>query len=533
LELADIVSSIRRRWRIVAGVILLTVAVIAAFYVTRKEVEPTPRYRSDVRVLVPTRDTDANGNPTKDTQSDVPESLYFGQAAIAQSSELHTKALDDAHVPQERRAGVTFGYNAAQTGGLVTFSVYAHDEGTAGAVARSWADAYVQSRGQQVAKGSTSSMASQRRGLTVLTNRLSDVENQLRAIDPALLTLTAQTTSANDPNASTNLQVPTSVPLDTALLVYERDALQRSIEQGRENYAEASIRTIVPRNFADIVEIPPVANITPAASSPSSPTLLIAGVGLLLALGLPILIDRLDRTIRDSKTATAAFSAPVLCVIPAVPRSRRDEIAAAGSPREAAFRALATTAVATDKLPRSIVVTSPIGSMQDAVAANFASALASLGLRVALIGTSPRQRWYSYDGVAVGPHRNGDTPTFPRLLELAYDGRLNGEVPGFLLRARQENLLVLPPGETDVNVSPDGLPPLLHALTNADVDVTVIAAPALLEDPNTTIYAWTTRSVLWVSESGETTIDNARAGASRLALAGVTPFGVAVVDEES
>jgi hypothetical protein len=527
LELADILSSIRRRWRIVAGVILLTVAVIAAFYVTRKQVEPTPRYRSDVRVLVPTRDEDGK------LPSDIPETLFFGQAAIAQSAEVHTKALDAARVPEDRRGGIGFGYSAGQTGGLLTFSVTAHDENTAGAVSRAWADTYVKARGQEVAKGSTGSMQSQRRSLTVLTNRLSDVENQLRAIDPALLTLTARTTSADDPNAAPNLQVPTNVPLDTALLVYERDALQRGIEAGRQKYAEASLRSIIPGNFADVVEIPPVANITPATSSPSSPTLLIAGVGLLLALGLPILIDRLDRTIRDSKTATAAFSAPVLSVIPAVPRSRRDEIAAPGSPREAAFRALATTAVATDKLPRSIVVTSPIGAMQDAVAANFAAALATLGLRVALIGTSPRQRWYSYDGVAVGPHRNGDTPTFPRLLELAYDGRLNGEVPGRLLRTRQDNLLVLPPGETDINVSPDGLPPLLHALTNADIDVTVIAAPALLEDPNTTIYAWTTRSVLWVSESGETTIDNARAGASRLSLAGVTPFGVAVVEEEN
>jgi capsular polysaccharide biosynthesis protein len=527
LELADILSSIRRRWRIVAGVLLLTVAVIAGFYVTRKQVEPAPRYRSDVRVLVPTRDEKGN------IPENVPDNLFFGQAAIAQSSELHNDALDAAHIPQNARPGIGFGYSASDSGALLTFSVTAHDPDTAGAVARSWSSAYVRARGEEVAKGSTSSMQGQRRSLGVLTNRLADVENQLRTIDPALLTITSTTNASNDPNASPNLKVPTSIPLDTALLVYERDALQRSIEQKREDYADASVRTIVPSNFADVVEIPPIANITPPQSSPSSPTLLIAGVGLLLALGLPILIDRLDRTIRDSKTATAAFSAPVLCVIPAVPRSRRDEIAAPGSPREAAFRALATTAVATDKLPRSIVVTSPLGSMQDAVAANFASALASLGLRVALIGTSPRQRWYSYDGVSVGPHRNGDTPTFPRLLKLAYDGRLNGEVPGFLLGSRQDNLLVLPPGDTDVNVSPDGLPPLLHALTNAEIDVTVIAAPALLEDPNTTIYAWTTRSVLWVSESGETTIDNARAGASRLTLAGVTPFGIAVVDEES
>ena len=73
---------------------------------------------------------------------------------------------------------------------------------------------------------------------------------------------------------------------------------------------------------------------------------------------------------------------------------------------------------------------------------------------------------------------------------------------------------------------------MLQALASANIDVTVIAAPALLEDPNTTIYAWTTRSVLWVMETGEITVEEARGGRFRLALAGVTPFGVAMVDQE-
>ena len=263
--------------------------------------------------------------------------------------------------------------------------------------------------------------------------------------------------------------------------------------------------------------------------------MLIVGIGLLLSLAIPVLIDRMDHTIRDAKAATAAFSAPVLSLIPAVPRSRRDEVAAPGTAREAAFRALAATSVATDRLPRSIVVTSPLGDIQDTVAANFAAALASLGVHVALVGTSPRQAWFSRDGVVTANFGNGhhDMTTFPELLELAYAGRLNGEVPGSLLHTDLENLVILPPGETEIDLSPDGLAPLLQAMANANIDVTVIAAPALLEDPNTTIYAWTTRSVLWAMEAGEITAEDARAGAARLALAGVTPFGVAIIDQEN
>ena len=65
---------------------------------------------------------------------------------------------------------------------------------------------------------------------------------------------------------------------------------------------------------------------------------------------------------------------------------------------------------------------------------------------------------------------------------------------------------------------------------DADIDVTVIAGPAMLEESSTTILAWSTRSVLWVVESGEVTEHQARDAAEQLALAGATPFGIAVVD---
>ena len=76
------------------------------------------------------------------------------------------------------------------------------------------------------------------------------------------------------------------------------------------------------------------------------------------------------------------------------------------------------------------------------------------------------------------------------------------------------------PGAQGQDVSLDGLGPLLEALSSSGVDVTVIAGPALLEDPNATILAWITRSVLWAFETGEVTEGEAKEAASRLALAG-------------
>jgi capsular polysaccharide biosynthesis protein len=529
LELADILNSLRRRWRIAVGMMLLTAAVVAALYVTRDEPTPIPRYRAQQNILVPARDDKGN------LPDDIPPKLLYGQAAIAQSSAVHNTALSNAQVPATAAAGVGFGYKTNETGDLIELSVTAGNPETASRVVSAWADAFLAARGKSVANGAVASQQRAKRGLTVLTNRLQVVESELGAIDPALLNLVPESSSSDGQTPSAASQnVPFNLPIDTSLLIYERAAIQEHIVATRIKAGNDAATGLTPSSYGSVVEIPPVGNVTAPVKSQQTPTLLIVAVGLVLALGVPVLIDRMDHTIRDAKTAAAAFSAPVLSSIPAATRSREYEIAQPGTAREGAFRALAATAVATDRLPRSIVVTSALGEAQDSVAANFAAALANLGVRVALIGTSPRQAWFANNAAANANGNNGHKETtFPELLELAYAGRLNGEAPQHLTRTDIDNLYVLPPGQADIDVSTDGLAPMLQALAAANIDVTVIAAPSLLQDPNTTIYAWTTRSVLWVMETGEITVEEARAAASRLALAGVTPLGVAMVDQES
>jgi Mrp family chromosome partitioning ATPase len=268
--------------------------------------------------------------------------------------------------------------------------------------------------------------------------------------------------------------------------------------------------------------------ITPELPSPVVPAAVFLAIALALALVVPILMDRVDHSIRTAKTAAIAFDSVVLTSIPAASRKVQRAMAAPGTPWDGAYRALAATSIATDRLPRAILVTSPTGMVQDTVAANFAAALAGLGLRVALIGTDARQRWF-LDTSDAGEARL----SFPELLEMAHQGRLDGALPRGLVPTRLDNLLVMPPGESNREVSLDGLGPLLEALSTSGVDVTVIAGPALLEDPNATILAWITRSVLWAFESGELTEAEAKEAASRLALAGASSFGVAMVNAKT
>jgi tyrosine-protein kinase len=251
-------------------------------------------------------------------------------------------------------------------------------------------------------------------------------------------------------------------------------------------------------------------------------------VGLALGLGLAVLVDRRDQTIRSVKVASATLSAPLLSTIPA-PRRARLEYAVLERPdsrRSAAFRKLAATCIATDRLPRAIMVSTPEGDTYDDVAANFAAALASLGLQVALVATSPRQSWY-LERFTV-PVEIGD---FGELLEDAHDGRFNGWARRRLAWTDlTPNLVVVPPApESALTVPLDGLPPFLEALESSGIDITVIAGPSLLEDANATIVAWETRCVLWAVQVGAVNRRAAAEAAARLELASVDPFGVVMV----
>ena len=203
------------------------------------------------------------------------------------------------------------------------------------------------------------------------------------------------------------------------------------------------------------------------------------------------------------------------------------------------------------------MVTSPTGNTQDRVAANFAAGLAGLGVSVALIGTMPDQAWFlvdvpdddepatgeletrtapfGADPTAVPPGTTATTVrTLPDLLQEAEGGRLIGDVRPRLATRGIPNLFIIPPGPAGTVLdSLDGLPPLLDALSRSGIDICVIAGPALLEDPNATIMAWSTRHVLWAVEMGQINKSDAQLAADRVDLAGVTPFGIALVNRHA
>jgi Mrp family chromosome partitioning ATPase len=522
VQLADVITSFRRHWRAAAAVVLLVAVGVGAFLFLRDQTRDPDRWQASVQVLVPARDE--NG----ELPAGVPPMLLQGQETIATSSGTIGSALELAGIDESDRDDVEFEFESNERSDIFTLSVTAPTEEQAEALAGSYGMAYMSARRQAVAVGSLGESEGAKRAIETLQDRFTEVEDELRRLDPDLLARLPDSAEPLEEDATgtqeepPSLDIPASTPVEVQLLAYERQDLLRQLETARRNYAAGSTSALVPQSYGTIVERVAPENVTPEPPTPLIPIGVAVGVAALLALAVPVLLDRIDHSIRDSQAAGAALAAPVLSTIPAPPQSRQATLARPGSPRGVAYRTLATASVATDQLPRAIVVTAPIGDMQDSVAANFAAALAELGLRVVLVPTHSRQAWY-----ADAPE---DALTLPDFLALAYTGRLNGEVPQQLQPTPVDNLRILPHGEAEPDALIDGLPPLLRAFDDGGVDVTVIAAPSILEDPSATILAWSTRSVLWVVETGEVTQQQASEAAAKLELAGASPFGVAVVD---
>jgi Mrp family chromosome partitioning ATPase len=523
VQLADVITSFRHHWRAAVAAVLLVGIGLGLFLFLRDQTRPPDRWRAAAQILVPARDDKGN------LPEGVPPMLLEGQSSLALSSDVIDSALANAGLDTQDPDDFSFDVDSNERGDIFTLGVTAPTEEQARDLTNGYGRAFTGARRQMVAAGSRATSQGAEAALTRFQERFIEVEAELQQINPELLADLPDTAEPLDEDTTTekqppDLELPATIPIATQKLVYERQDLLRNIESTRRAYAKASTDAIVPDAYASTVERVSPKDMTPEPPTPLIPIGVAVAVAALLALGVPVLLDRIDQSIRDSHAAGAALAAPVLSTIPAPPPSRLDTLARPGSPRSHAYRTLATASVATDQLPRAIVVTAPVGQMQDSVAANFAAALADLGLRVVLIPTHPRQAWY-----ADGPDGALRLPDF---LALAYAGRLNGEVPDELQPTPVDNLRIIPHGDTEADALIDGLPPLLRAFTEGGVDVTVIAAPSILEDPSATILAWSTRSVLWVVQTGEVTQQQASEAAAKLELAGASPFGVAVVDRK-
>jgi capsular polysaccharide biosynthesis protein len=537
VEFREIRASLRRHWPVALLVLVLIPVVMGVYLLQRDVVRPPARYTTSADVLIPAR-TEDNEAP-----EDVPPVLLQGQTELALDSDTTDAALRAAGIEDDEADDVRFSAKLNDTRSIMTLSVEAPESELAASLVDEYIIAYQNGRRQSVLDAAAELEDIQINVISRLTDRLEELEDELVERDVAFPPVV--------PDGEA-VATPANASIETNLLLYARNAVLNEIQRRNVGYSLSATQATAPGTFTTVVQRRSTARITPPPPSPLVPLLEILGIGLVLAVLIPVILDKADSTITEPKAAPGALRAGLLATIPHLPRRLHQALAPPGSTWELAFRSLAATSISTDRLPRAIMVTSPAEATQDAVAANFAAALAGLGATVALIGTVPRQKWFLHD--VVDPESdesaaNGSTPTpprpaaatatsvtvatFPELLDDAQNGRLNGDLRSRLGQREIDNLFIVPPGEEHTELSLDGLPPLLEALASSGIDITVIAGPALLEDPNATIIAWSTRHVLWAVEIGQVNKNDAHLAADRLELAGVEPFGIALVNRSA
>jgi Mrp family chromosome partitioning ATPase len=523
----------------VIGVFLLVCVGVGVFVFNRRTQNHPVRYVSAVTIRVakapPTPRADAKKTPT----TTAPLVVLSPAEKLALLPATEKGALTASNVPAGEESRIAFHAKLNGTADLLTLQVNAPTRVEATSVAKNWGDQFILARKQDAQKAVIRTQRQLFNRTTALHNELVTVDMHLAKLLPKqfgnVLRFDSQfgNTEGGGGGSSENGPPPPPIPETSKVSVYlinqayERINLINQLTATSKKRAEVNATAATPEQFGQILGQTPAARLTNAESA-RNPALIALLVGLLLALAAAVLIDFSDRTIRYPEQAAAAFSAPVLSVIPWLSR----EVASPHSAIGEAYRGLAALSIATDRLPTAIMVSAPTGGAYEEVAANFAVALSSLGVKVALIATSSHQNWYLK---SLARPADGQT-TLPELLTRAHSGTLNGELIAELQSTdnKTPNLVVVPPAAGPMAQLPiDGLPPLLEAISEMGVDVTVIAGPPFLEAADATIIAWATRSVMWAISPGEITRADARAATARLELAGVTSFGVVMVGANS
>jgi succinoglycan biosynthesis transport protein ExoP len=239
----------------------------------------------------------------------------------------------------------------------------------------------------------------------------ADVITTPKVLDPVIEALRLNTTAAK-----LGTQITATVPLDTVLI-------EVAVTDGSPLRA-AEVADAVGKQFTSTVaELEAVSKTTPSpvkisiVKTPTVPTApvspkptrnLALGVvlGLLLGLGLALLRDLLDTTIKGEKDCADITDATVIGSIafdPEAPKRPLIVQADPHSPRAEAFRTLRTNLQFVDaaKHPRSIVFTSSLPSEgKTTTAANLAITMAASGARVCVVeGDLRRPRLLEYMGM--------------------------------------------------------------------------------------------------------------------------------------
>ena len=252
-------------------------------------------------------------------------------------------------------------------------------------------------------------------------------------------------------------------------------------------------------------------------------------LGLILGLGIAVVVEALDNTIKTSEDAEELYGAPVLCRIPEERRSTKKDaprltlVENPGGPAAEAYRMLRNNLgfINFEHDIKTILVTSAMPNEgKSTVAANLAVVLARAGKRVVLLSCDF--------------HQPGAASLFDVNQTIGLSDVLGGrtEVKAVLEQPRGfENLWVIPTGAMPPNPSEllgsTTMERLVRNLRDESDWVILDSAPLLAVADAAAVARWID-GTLMVARAGTSTRETARRGREQLDQVGARVLGVAL-----
>lgn len=343
---------------------------------------------------------------------------------------------------------------------------------------------------------------------TSLSNELDTINTQIEGLQKTIDQLGAATSAEDQAKLS---------------------RLQTELTQARQTYATVlqsyeNVRLAEAQATSNVVLVEPaVAPSKPVRPRTAFNTALAALVGLILAVGVVLLIEYLDDSIRSDEQVRDILQAPVIGVVSklAAPRSGPISLAEPRSPVVEAFRSVRTNILyaGVDKPLQRIMVTSAgPAEGKTFLASNLAVVMAQAGLRVILVDADLRRP--SIHKVFNRPNRNGLTDL---MLQTA-----NGW-SGVMQETAVRNLHIISSGPIPPNPSEllgsQKMNQLLDYLSQTS-DAIIIDTPPILAVTDALVLARHADAVLLVVDAGTTRMGAALQAKAHLEKVGAKVLGV-------
>ncbi len=469
-------------------IVLATVLAGGAAFLVSKQM--TPIYQASTIVMV---------NAAPSSQVNTYNSIITSQQLASTYSKMFTTqpVLDEVaqQLKQPDGLGVSISVSPVTNTELLRISVSSTNPEWAAQVANTLVEVFakkiVSIQGERFAISKQN-----------LQKQISNMEDQIKALE-------TQATTQTDPVEVKRLQ--------------DKIDQYRQIQYNMVGNLE-EVRLAESQNVSTITPIEPaVPDYSPVSPQVLRNTLLGALVGLMLAIGVVILMDFLDDTLRSPDQITSKLGLPVLAVISHFTTEPGKPITESHprSPVSEAFRTLRTNVQYTsvDRPLKSILITSADSSEgKTTVAVNLSVVLAQGGNRVTLIDADMRHP---------SIHKRLDNPNRAGLSSLFVlgDETLNGSVQ----KTRVENLALITAGDMPPNPSEllgsQKMGQILSQVKSFS-DIVIIDTPPIMAVTDAAVLGAKVDGVLLVVEPGKTRLASARHTVEQMQRVGANLLGV-------